>query len=164
MLFRLSEATKSYGGTEILRGVSFQVNPGEKVGLVGRNGAGKTTVFRLITGQEAPDSGGVFKANNIEAIVYPTSSRRPQRIDAPPDPPGGAATNGSNLANLSGFPDLIVPAGFSTEDLPIGISFLGPAFTESRLLAIGYAFEQATKARRLPVHTPLRTGDSIAVP
>jgi amidase len=30
---------------------------------------------------------GIFKANNIEAIVYPTSSRRPQRIDAPPDPP-----------------------------------------------------------------------------
>ena len=65
MLFRLSEATKSYGGTEILRGVSFQVNPGEKVGLVGRNGAGKTTVFRLITNQEEPDSGDVFKANNL---------------------------------------------------------------------------------------------------
>ena len=107
---------------------------------------------------------GIFKANNIDAIVYPTASRRPQRIDAPPEPPGGAASSGSNLANLSGFPDLIVPAGFSTEDLPIGISFLGPAFSESRLLAIGYAFEQATKARRLPVHTPLRPGDSIAVP
>jgi len=105
---------------------------------------------------------GIFKANNIEAIVYPTSSRRPQRIDAPPDPPGGAATNGSNLANLSGFPDLIVPAGFSTEDLPIGISFMGRAFSESRLLALGFAFEQATKARRLPIHTPLRPGDSIA--
>jgi len=65
MLFRLSEVTKSYGGTEILRGVSFQVNPGEKVGLVGRNGAGKTTVFRLITGQEAADSGDVLKANNL---------------------------------------------------------------------------------------------------
>lgn len=65
MLFRLADTTKSYGGTEILRGVSFQVNPGEKVGLVGRNGAGKTTVFRLITEQEEPDSGGVFKANNL---------------------------------------------------------------------------------------------------
>lgn len=107
---------------------------------------------------------GILKANTIEAIAYPTASRRPQRIDAPPDPPGGGATSGSNLANLSGFPELIVPAGFSTEDLPIGISFIGPAFSESRLLAIGYAFEQATKARRLPVHTPLRTGDSIAVP
>ena len=107
---------------------------------------------------------GIFKANNIDAVVYPTASRRPQRIDAPPDPPGGAASTGSNLANLSGFPDLIVPAGFSTEDLPIGISFLGPAFSESRLLAIGYAFEQATKARRLPVHTPLRVGDAITMP
>jgi len=66
MLFRLSEVIKSYGGTEILRGVSFQVNPGEKVGLVGRNGAGKTTVFRLITGKESADSGDVFKANNLK--------------------------------------------------------------------------------------------------
>ena len=66
MLFRLSEAKKSYGGTEVLRGVSFQVNPGEKVGLVGRNGAGKSTVFRLITGVEAPDSGDVFKANSLK--------------------------------------------------------------------------------------------------
>ena len=107
---------------------------------------------------------GVIKANNLDAIAYPTASRRPQRIDAPPEPPGGAASSGSNLANLSGFPDLIVPAGFSTEDLPIGISFLGPAFSESRLLAIGYSFEHATRARRLPAHTPLRPGDSIAVP
>ncbi len=65
MLFRLADITKSYGGNEILRGVSFQVNPGEKVGLVGRNGAGKTTVFRLITGQEAADSGDVFKSNSL---------------------------------------------------------------------------------------------------
>jgi amidase len=107
---------------------------------------------------------GILKADNLDAIAYPTASRRPQRIDAPAEPPGGAAGSGSNLANLSGFPDLIVPAGFSTEDLPIGISFLGPAFSESRLLAIGFAFEQATKARRLPIHTPLRAGDTIAVP
>jgi ATP-binding cassette subfamily F protein 3 len=66
MLFRLSDAKKSYAGTEILRGVSFQVNPGEKVGLVGRNGAGKTTVFKLITGTEAADSGDVFKANSLK--------------------------------------------------------------------------------------------------
>ncbi len=107
---------------------------------------------------------GIFKADNLDAIAYPTASRRPQRLDAPAEPPGGAASRGSNHAHLSGVPDLIVPAGFSTEDLPIGMSFLGPAFSESRLLAIGYAFEQATKARRLPVHTPLRPGDSIAVP
>ena len=65
MLFRLSDITKSYGGYEVLKGVSFQVNPGEKVGLVGRNGTGKTTLFRIITGQESTDSGEVHKLNNL---------------------------------------------------------------------------------------------------
>src|SRR6186713_1861744 len=66
MLFRLSEVKKSYGGAEILRGVSFQVNPGEKVGLVGRNGAGKTTVFRIVTGSETADSGDVVSMNGLK--------------------------------------------------------------------------------------------------
>ena len=66
MLFRLSEVYKSYGGTDILNGVSFQINPGEKVGLVGRNGAGKTTVFRVITGEEGVDSGEILKTNNLK--------------------------------------------------------------------------------------------------
>nr|MBA3786530.1 ABC-F family ATP-binding cassette domain-containing protein [Acidobacteriota bacterium] len=66
MLFRLSDIYKSYSGNEILRGVSFQVNPMEKIGLVGRNGAGKTTIFRLITEEEAPDSGEIFKLNKLK--------------------------------------------------------------------------------------------------
>ena len=66
MLFRLSDVTKSFGGTEILRGVSFQINPNEKVGLVGRNGSGKTTVFRIVTGTESPDTGDVVKMNGLK--------------------------------------------------------------------------------------------------
>ncbi|HEV7701759.1 MAG TPA: ABC-F family ATP-binding cassette domain-containing protein [Pyrinomonadaceae bacterium] len=66
MLFRLSDVTKSYGGNEVLRGVSFQVNPGERIGLVGRNGAGKTTVFRMLTGAESPESGSVVKINGLK--------------------------------------------------------------------------------------------------
>ena len=107
---------------------------------------------------------GMFAADQLDAIIYPTASRRPALIAAPPEPPGGAAGSGSNLANLSGFPDLIVPAGVTTDDLPVAMSFLGPAFSEARLLAIGYSFEQATRARRLPLHTPLLPGNSIAVP
>jgi amidase len=42
-----------------------------------------------------------------------------------------------------------VPAGFVGE-LPVGISFFGPARTEAKLIAVAYAFEQATKARRPP--------------
>lgn len=57
MLFRFNEVTKSYGAQEVLRGITFQINPGEHVGLVGRNGAGKTTILRLITGAETADKG-----------------------------------------------------------------------------------------------------------
>ncbi len=66
VLFRLSDITKSYGGTEILRGISFQINPSEKVGLVGRNGAGKSTIFRLLTGAESPDQGEIVMINGLK--------------------------------------------------------------------------------------------------
>ena len=72
---------------------------------------------------------------------------------------GLAATD---IANLTGFPDLIVPAGFTGDSLPVGLSFFGRAFSEPKLLSLGYSFEQATKARRRPVHTPTLAGDSIA--
>jgi len=55
MLFRLSDVYKSYGVQDVLRGASLQVNPGEHVGLVGRNGAGKSTIFRLVRSDESAD-------------------------------------------------------------------------------------------------------------
>ena len=65
MLFRLSDVHKSYGTQEVLRGASLQINPGEHVGLVGRNGAGKTTVFRLVSGEESADEGDVVRARGL---------------------------------------------------------------------------------------------------
>ncbi len=65
MLFRLSEVHKSYGVQDVLRGASLQINAGEHVGLVGRNGAGKTTVFRLVRGDETPDRGDVVRARGL---------------------------------------------------------------------------------------------------
>ncbi len=52
-------------------------------------------------------------------------------------------------AAISGFPHLTVPAG-QVYGLPVGISFFGKAFTEEKLLAMGYAYEQATMHRELP--------------
>src|SRR6266404_2198718 len=66
MLFRLSDVEKSFGAQDVLRGASLQVNPGEHVGLVGRNGAGKTTIFRLITQEETLDSGDVVRARGLK--------------------------------------------------------------------------------------------------
>ena len=65
MLFRLSDVYKSYGTQDVLRGLSMQVNPGEHVGLVGRNGSGKTTMFRLIAGDEQADKGEVIRARGV---------------------------------------------------------------------------------------------------
>ncbi len=65
MLFRLSDVYKSYGTHDVLRGTSLQINPGEHVGLVGRNGAGKTTIFRLVSGEESPDRGDVVRARGL---------------------------------------------------------------------------------------------------
>lgn len=105
---------------------------------------------------------GILAAEKLDAIVYPTSPRRPALIaQASPAPEANSA---SNIANLTGFPDLIVPAGFTTDDLPVGISFFGPAFSEPKLLALGYSFEQATHVRRLPVHTPSLPNQEITVP
>ena len=66
MLFRLSEVYKSYGTQDVLRGTSLQVNPGEHVGLVGRNGAGKSTIFRLVRNDETADRGDVVRARGVK--------------------------------------------------------------------------------------------------
>ncbi|MDE2806314.1 MAG: amidase family protein [Gemmatimonadota bacterium] len=105
---------------------------------------------------------GVLDDSDLDAIVYPTSPTRPgpagvYRGSSAPNP----APSATNLANLSGLPDLIVPAGYTGDRLPVGISFLGREFSEARLLALGYAFEQATRVRRDPVHAPALPGDTI---
>src|SRR5688572_24716688 len=66
MLFRLSGVQKSYGVQDVLRGATLQVNAGEHVGLVGRNGAGKSTIFRLVRGEESADRGDVVRARNVK--------------------------------------------------------------------------------------------------
>jgi len=56
-------------------------------------------------------------------------------------------------AAIAGYPHLTVPMGL-VDGLPVGLSFIGPAWSEARLLALGYAFEQATPARRPPTYPP----------
>lgn len=67
---KLENISKSYKGVTVLKDVSWEVKKGEKVGLVGVNGAGKTTQLRIITGQEEPDSGNVIKAKQNMKIAF----------------------------------------------------------------------------------------------
>src|SRR6476660_3274639 len=58
-MISFSNINKQYGKQLLFVDASFQLNPGEKVGLVGPNGSGKTTLFRMIVGEEQPDEGEV---------------------------------------------------------------------------------------------------------
>ena len=92
--------------------------------------------------------------NHLDAIVAPTNG--PAWITNLQT--GDDFTNfvsASGPAAVAGYPDLTVPAGYADDgQLPIGMSFFGTAFSEPSLIAMGYAFEQATHARRAPTFLP----------
>jgi Asp-tRNA(Asn)/Glu-tRNA(Gln) amidotransferase A subunit family amidase len=84
----------------------------------------------------------------IDALAYPTLRRKPALI--------GEAQGGTNcqLSATTGLPAIAMPAGFSTDGLPIALELLGGAWDEAKLLKYAYASEQATKPRRPPFSTP----------
>ena len=88
----------------------------------------------------------VLVQHGLDAIVAPTGGTAWLT-----DFINGDSSNGgfSTPAAVAGYPHLTVPAG-QVRGLPVGLSFVGPAWTEARLLALGYAFEQATQWRRDP--------------
>ena len=59
----MNEVNKYYGANHVIKGVTFEVYSGEKIGLLGTNGSGKTTLFKIITGEESYESGNISKAS-----------------------------------------------------------------------------------------------------
>ncbi|MGD6781547.1 ribosomal protection-like ABC-F family protein [Sutcliffiella horikoshii] len=59
MICTLNNISKSFAGTMIFENVSMEIQAHDRIGLVGRNGSGKTTIFQLISGLEAPDKGAI---------------------------------------------------------------------------------------------------------
>jgi amidase len=88
----------------------------------------------------------VLAKHKLDAIVAPTGGPA-WLID---HVNGDSETGGSSsLAAVAGYPSITVPAGF-VFGLPLGISFIGKAWSEGALIKLAYAFEQATKARKAP--------------
>ena len=56
-LIQLEDIWKSFGAYDVLTGIYWQIDPGERIGLVGPNGCGKTTLLRIITEESLPDRG-----------------------------------------------------------------------------------------------------------
>lgn len=65
-VLNIEQASKIYGDKKILDSVSLGVREGEKIGIIGLNGTGKSTLLRLIGGQEMPDSGQVVRLNGLK--------------------------------------------------------------------------------------------------
>ena len=63
-MIRVENVSKSYGELSLFSGISFSLNPGARLGVVGRNGHGKTTLFRMILGKETPDAGSIVIPKN----------------------------------------------------------------------------------------------------
>jgi amidase len=92
----------------------------------------------------------VMADNQLDALIYPTIRDKPILIGTPTSQPGV----NSNLTTHTGMPALTVPAGFTDDGLPVGVEFLGRVWSEPKLIALAYAYEQATHHRRPPASTP----------
>ncbi|TMU96595.1 amidase [Streptomyces sp. DASNCL29] len=96
----------------------------------------------------------VLRRFDLDALVMPTTGP-PAKIDLiRGDSYGGGA---STPAALAGYPAISVPAGFAS-GLPVGLTFMGTAWSEPTLLRLAYAYEQTGRVRRAPTYRPADVG------
>jgi amidase len=120
--------------------------------------AARATSLRL-AGRDGIDA--MLAANHLDALVSPTMPPA-WKIDAVNgDQSTGAGAGG--LAAVAGYPHLTVPMG-AVWGLPVGLSIIGPAWSEARLLGYGYAYEQAAKVKVTPRFVPSIEGVAPVAP
>jgi Asp-tRNA(Asn)/Glu-tRNA(Gln) amidotransferase A subunit family amidase len=95
----------------------------------------------------------------LDVLAYPPLGRKAAIVGEPQ----GGGTN-CQLSASSGLPAISMPAGFTDDGVPVGVELLGRAWTEPRLLAIAYAYEQATHLRRPPSMTPALVNGKAPAP
>ena len=65
MKYQISKGSKAFGASVIFRNIQFEIRNNEKIAVVGRNGCGKTTLLRIIAGEESLDSGDIHIENGV---------------------------------------------------------------------------------------------------
>ena len=79
-LIWINNVSVSFGGPQLLDGVTLQIEAGERIGLLGRNGSGKSTLMKLLVGDIVPDNGQIVKSGDVRVALLPQ--------DVPDDLPG----------------------------------------------------------------------------
>ena len=91
----------------------------------------------------------------LDAIVHKTAEHQPTLISDGVNPPYVRMKGATSLNTfLVYLPSISVPAGFTSDDLPVGITFLGRPFSDGLMIKLAHAYEQATTHRRPPTSTP----------
>ncbi len=102
----------------------------------------------------------VMADNQLDAIVHKTVEHQPTLIKEGIEPP---YVNHKGAPHLNTFlihvPSITVPAGFTTDDLPVGITFLGRGYSDPTMIKFAYAYEQATMHRKSPASCPALPGE-----
>ena len=93
----------------------------------------------------------VMADNKLDAIVYKTVEHTATLIRDYTNPPYSNMKGTTHLSTFLGpITTISVPAGFTQDGLPVGITFFGRAFSEAAMIKLGYAYEQATHHRKPP--------------
>jgi Asp-tRNA(Asn)/Glu-tRNA(Gln) amidotransferase A subunit family amidase len=97
----------------------------------------------------------VMADHRLDAIVHKAVEHQPTLITDGVNPPFVDQKGAPHINTFLMFvPSIVVPAGFTRDDLPAGITFLGRPYDDARMIQYAYAFEQATRHRRAPANTP----------
>jgi Asp-tRNA(Asn)/Glu-tRNA(Gln) amidotransferase A subunit family amidase len=91
-----------------------------------------------------------MQEQKIQALVFPTLRRKPALIG---EPQGGS---NCQLSATTGLPAMSIPAGFTSDGLPVGMELLGGPFTEPLLLRVAYAYERDVRPRRTPPNLAIK--------
>ena len=99
---------------------------------------------------------GLMDRYGVDALVYPVKPLSAPKVGSADDGP-----RDNNISAVTGLPAIVVPAGMDAEGLPLSIEILGRPFTETVLLQLAQAYEQASKHRVPPKSTPPLPGETI---